>query len=125
MDRHRLPHDATAAGRARAKIEEDLTPVLAPHRLDDARLMVTELITNAIRHAPPEADGSIVLEIEREPGVVRIIVRDGGSHMDLNELTFHTQADGHYGLFVVDALADQWGFSIDGDKGVWFEVEAE
>ncbi len=125
MGEYRLPHDATAAAQARAKIDEDLTSVLPPRRLDESRLMVTELVTNAVRHAPPEPDGSIVLEIKHEPGVARIVVRDGGTHMDLNELTFHTQADGHYGLFVVDALADHWGFSIDGDKGVWFEVEAE
>jgi anti-sigma regulatory factor (Ser/Thr protein kinase) len=124
MGEYRLAHDATAAAQARTKIKEDLTSVLVPDRLDDSLLMVTELITNAVRHAPPEPDGSIVLEIERESGVVRIVVRDGGKHMDLNEPTFHTHTDGHYGLLVVDALADEWGFSIDGDKGVWFEVEA-
>jgi hypothetical protein len=36
---------------------------------------------------------------------------------------FHPRADGHFGLLVVDALADHWGFSIDGDKGVRFEVQ--
>jgi anti-sigma regulatory factor (Ser/Thr protein kinase) len=85
--------------------------------------MVTELVSNAVRHAPPETEGGIVLEIEREPGVVRIVVRDGGKHMDLDGPSFHTHSDGHYGLFVVDTLADRWGFSIDGDKGVWFEVK--
>ena len=125
MGEYRLAHDTTAAAQARAKIEEELTSALVPDRLNDSLLMVTELVTNAIRHAPSEADGSIVLEIEHEPDVVRIVVRDGGTHMDLDETTFYTQTDGHFGLFVVDELADQWGFSIDGDKGVWFEVEAE
>jgi anti-sigma regulatory factor (Ser/Thr protein kinase) len=124
MAEYRLPHDPTAAAMARSKIVDELTPILDPPRLDDSRLMVTELVSNAVRHAPPESDGSIVLEIEREPGVVRVIVRDAGSHMDVNELAFHTRSDGHYGLFVVDALADEWGFSIDGDKGVWFEVHS-
>ena len=123
MSEYRLPHDTTAAAKARGKVEEELISLLSPHRLDDSRLMVTELVSNAVRHAPSEPDGGIILEIEREPGVVRIIIRDGGSHMDLNEPTFHTQSDGHFGLFVVDRLADEWGFSIDGDKGVWFEVE--
>ena len=125
MGEYRLAHDTTAAALARAKIEEELTSVLLLDRLNDSLLMVTELVTNAVRHAPSEADGSIVLEIEHEPSVVRIVVRDGGTHMDLDETTFYTQTDGHFGLFVVDELADQWGFSIDGDKGVWFEVEAD
>jgi hypothetical protein len=80
------------------------------------------LVSNAVRHAPYEPDGGLVLEIEREPGVVRIIVRDGGSHVDLNEATFHTQSDGHFGP-IFRGLGDQWGFSIDGDKGVWFDFE--
>ena len=45
--------------------------------------------------------------------------------MDANDQTFLTKSDVHYGLFVVDALADRWGVSIDGDKGVWFEVDTE
>ncbi len=125
MAEYRLPHDATAAATARSKIVDELSPVLDPPRLDDSRLMVTELISNAVRHASPESDGKIVLEIQREPGVARVIVRDAGSHLDLNEPAFNPGADGHYGLFVVDALADQWGFSIDGDKGVWFEMQTD
>jgi len=123
MDEYRLPHDTTAAAEARVKVTEELTSILTPERMADSQLMVTELVGNAVRHASPEPDGSIILEIEREPGRVRIVVRDAGTHMDLNEPAFNTSVDGHYGLFVVDALADQWGFSIDGDKGVWFEVE--
>jgi anti-sigma regulatory factor (Ser/Thr protein kinase) len=124
MGEYRLPHDGAASAQARAKVEDELSTVLDKERLDDLQVMTAELVSNAIRHGSPEVDGGIVLEIEREPGIVRIIVRDGGRHMDLDEPTFHTHADGHYGLFVVDALADHWGFSIDGDKGVWLEVEA-
>ena len=123
MGKYRLPHDTTAAAEARTKVEDELTSVLGPERIDDCRLMVAELVSNAVQHAPPEPDGTIVLEIEREPGVVRVIVRDGGTHIDLNRPTFVAHSEGHYGLFVVDALAGHWGFSIDGDKGVWFEVE--
>ena len=122
MAEYRLPHDPTATARARSTVEGALDSVLPPPRMEDSRLMVTELVSNALRHAPPEPDGSIALEIEREPGLVRIIVRDGGAHMDLDGPTFLPEADGHYGLLVVDALADHWGFSIDGDKGVWFEI---
>lgn len=125
MAEYRLPHDPAASAEARARIEDELASALEPQRLDDARLMTAELISNAVRHAPPEPDGSIRLDIQREPDLVRIVVRDGGRHMDLNEPTFLTKSDGHYGLFVVDALADRWGFSIDGDMGVWFEVDTE
>ena len=121
MAEYRLPYDPSAAGIARTKVDDELTAVLDSLRVDDSRLMVTELVSNAVRHAPPEPDGSIILAIEHEPTLVRIVVRDGGSHMDPNDVTFHAHDD-HFGLHVVDTLADEWGFSIDGDKGVWFEV---
>lgn len=124
MAEHRLPHDATAAAKARAEVEDELTGVLSRERMLDCQLMTAELVSNALRHGSPEPDGKIGLEIQRAPGVVRVVVRDGGRHMDLDEPTFHTRSDGQYGLFVVDNLADEWGFSIDGDKGVWFEVKA-
>lgn len=121
MGEHRLPHDPTSAATARSKMIDELSSVLDPPRVDEIRLMVTELVSNAVRHAPPEPDGTIVLVIEREPTLVRIVVRDGGTHIDPNDLTFDT-GEGHFGLRVIDTLADQWGFSIDGDKGVWCEV---
>jgi len=123
MGDYRLPYDSAASTQARAKVEDELATILDPDRLHEVQVMTSELVSNAIHHGSPEVDGRIVLEIEREPGLVRIIVRDGGRHMDLNEPTFHTNEDGHYGLFVVDTLADQWGYSLDGDKGVWLEVE--
>lgn len=125
MPEYRLPHDPIAPAMARSKIVEELTAVLEPRRLDDARVMTAELVSNAVRHAPPERDGSVTLDIQREPHLIRIVVRDGGRHMDVNELTLDARSEGHYGLFVVDAMADRWGFSIDGDKGVWFEVDTE
>ena len=84
MGDYRLPDDGSASMQARTKVEEELASVLDQERLDELRMMTAELVSNAIRHGSPEADGCVILEIEREPGVVRIIVRDGGRHMDLN-----------------------------------------
>lgn len=86
-------------------------------------MLVSELVTNAVKHAPPEPDGTIVLRLERDRDVIRVIVRDGGTHVDPNLAGFDSPADGHYGLFFVDTHADRWGFSIDGDKGFWFEMD--
>lgn len=85
--------------------------------------MVSELVSNAVKHAPPEPDGTIVLQLERNSAFVRVVVRDGGTHVDPNLAGFDSPSDGHYGLFFVDTHADRWGFSIDGDKGFWFEMD--
>ena len=87
--------------------------------------MVSELVTNAVNHAPPEPGGGIVLQLERNGTAVRVVVRDGGTHVDPNLADFDSPTDGHYGLFFVDTHADRWGFSIDGDKGFWFEIEMD
>jgi anti-sigma regulatory factor (Ser/Thr protein kinase) len=87
--------------------------------------MVSELVSNAVKHAPPEPGGGIVLLLERNGTTVRVVVRDGGTHVDPNLADFDSPTDGHYGLFFVDTHADRWGFSIDGDKGFWFEIEMD
>lgn len=120
---HRLPHSPGAATIARSLAEEELGPYLTSERAEDLRLLVSELVTNAVKHAPPEPDGMIVLQLERDDTAVRVVVRDGGTHVDPNLAGFDDPSDGHYGLFFVDTRADAWGFSIDGDKGFWFEMD--
>jgi anti-sigma regulatory factor (Ser/Thr protein kinase) len=120
---HRLPHSPSSATLARTLAEEELGPYLTSDRAEDLRLLVSELVTNAVKHAPPESDGTIVLLLERDGGVVRVVVRDGGTHVDPDLADFDSPSDGHYGLFFVDTRADRWGFSIDGDKGFWFEMD--
>jgi serine/threonine-protein kinase RsbW len=120
---HRLPHSPGAATIARSLAEEELGPFLTSERAEDLRLLVSELVTNAVKHAPPESDGMIALQLERNGDAVRVVVRDGGTHVDPDLAGFESPADGHFGLFLVDTRADRWGFSIDGDKAFWFEMD--
>jgi anti-sigma regulatory factor (Ser/Thr protein kinase) len=80
--------------------------------------MVSEAVSNAGRHGKPEDDGRIGLRLEADNGVLRAAAMDGAPE-------FHFTADGrsHYGLFIVDDLADRLGLSLDGKKAVWFEVD--
>ena len=103
--------------------EEALGGRLSGERLEDFLLLVTELVTNAVRHAPPEADGQIALRLEADEEVVRVIVVDGGQEFSFEQATFDG-TPGHMGLHLTDQLSDRWGLSLDGEKAVWFEVEA-
>ena len=89
---------------------------------DDFVLMVTELVTNAVRHAPPEPDGSIVLKLEVGDDVARAIVIDGSGDFEFQRATFDVRT-AHFGLQLVDRLSSRWGLSLDGEKAVWFEVD--
>jgi anti-sigma regulatory factor (Ser/Thr protein kinase) len=93
-------------------------------------LLVSELVTNAIRHAgssahdPSAFDQSIDLHVSHRDGHVRIAVRDNGpgfSDRDLGAPREH----GGLGLMVVEALAKRWGVDREPDGcTVWCTVEA-
>jgi anti-sigma regulatory factor (Ser/Thr protein kinase) len=86
--------------------------------------MVSEAVSNAILHGQPEADGRIGLRLEPENGVIRVAVTDGAPMFHLRDVAFDGAERSHHGLFMLDALADRWGLSLDGKKAIWFEVES-
>jgi len=120
---YRLPHSPSTPAEARALAAEAVRDQLPEPQIDKFVLMVSELVTNAVRHAPPEADGRIALRIEIDGPVARAIVMDGGHHFSFDQATFDGTR-GHLGLHIVDQLASKWGLSLDGEKAVWFEIEA-
>jgi anti-sigma regulatory factor (Ser/Thr protein kinase) len=119
---HRLEHDVAAAEHARELAAAAVGNTLSKARSDDFVLMVSELVANAVRHAPPEADGKIALRFELEDRVIRAIVMDGGQRFSFDRATFDG-GTAHMGLHFVDQLASHWGLSLDGEKAVWIEVE--
>jgi anti-sigma regulatory factor (Ser/Thr protein kinase) len=118
-----LPYSSAAAAIARRLADEELGPLLTPERAIDLRLLVTELVTNAVRHSWPLPDGTIGLHLALDDDRIRVAVTDGGSHLEPDRLSFDTATDRHFGMYLVDTRADGWGFSLDGVKGVWFELE--
>ena len=124
---HRLPHAPSAPEQARSlAVEVAKDASLGSNKADDFVLMVSEMVTNAVRHAPPEDDGRITLRFQLEESVARVAVEDGGPDFTFEQATFdNTKGDTHLGLQIVDRLADRWGLSLDGKKAVWFEVDLD
>ena len=120
----RLPHDPTAPEMARKLAADFVSELLSPVRSDEIVLMVSEVVGNAVRHGEPEADGLIGLRLQADDSVIRVVVVDGAPGFAFDRLALEGR-DGlpHYGLAVVDKLADRWGLSLDGQKAVWFEVD--
>jgi anti-sigma regulatory factor (Ser/Thr protein kinase) len=118
---HRLPHEPAAAEVARELAREIAGP-LPSDRAYDFVLMTSEIVANAVRHAPPENDGQIALRFELDSDVIRAIVMDGGGDFAFEKATFDASTQ-RYGLQMVDRLANRWGLSLDGEKAVWFEVD--
>jgi anti-sigma regulatory factor (Ser/Thr protein kinase) len=105
------------AGREARAAVAALANRLGPARTEDARLLLTELASNAVKHG----QGSIFLSVEIDDGRARFSVCDDG-HAEPH-VRARAGPDGGWGLRIVDRLADRWGVARPGTV-VWFELAA-
>lgn len=113
----RFPHEPGAISAARAFVSDQLA-YLPPDPAFDVELMVSELVTNCIRHTSSD----FVLVVEAEADDIRVEVTDSGPGNPRLETPALTQATGR-GLHIVDGLSQEWGVSSGADpshKTVWF-----
>jgi anti-sigma regulatory factor (Ser/Thr protein kinase) len=114
----RGPTAVSAARHALIPLDERLEDGM----LDDITLMVSELVTNSVRHAADDA-GSVGLDVRLQPDRVRVEVSDPGSGFEPKPREpGQSQASG-WGLYLVDRLADRWGVMRGDRTNVWFEMD--
>lgn len=77
-------------------------------RIDDARVVVSELVANAVRHARPLADGSLVVSWALEDEGVQISVTDGGGATTPHAVDAPVSATSGRGMAIVDTLVSDW-----------------
>ena len=121
VDLARDPDSAAEARRALGEVADHLTP----RRLEDARLLVSELVTNAIRHAGLERDDVIRLVVVSGDRALRIEVCDPGSGFEPTEPVLDPARPSGWGLYLVRELSDRWGVERDAETCVWFELDRE
>jgi anti-sigma regulatory factor (Ser/Thr protein kinase) len=114
------PDAAAEARRAMARLRADLDPPL----METLRLLVTELVTNSVRHTDCDA---VTLRIAIGKSAVITEVTDDGPIFDLESFTAEDRRAGDpstgWGLFLVQRLARDWGVKEEGNsKRVWFEL---
>jgi anti-sigma regulatory factor (Ser/Thr protein kinase) len=117
-----LPATLHAPARAREAVRAAAaTSGVDPEDRWRAEMIVTELVSNAVRHGP---GGPVELAIEAGGSGVRGEVADPGAGIRRRDLDRRRATEeGGRGLFLVDALSDSWGLSSDSSR-VWFEVAA-
>ena len=110
------PDAAAEARRAITKLRADLDPPL----LETLRLLVTELVTNSVRHTDCD---SVTLRVAIGKSAVLTEVADEGPTFD-PQSAVSEDPDRGWGLVLVQRLAPKWGVKKDnGTKRVWFELQ--
>jgi anti-sigma regulatory factor (Ser/Thr protein kinase) len=122
----RLPARPESAAAARRAIEAlDMPDTL----IADAKLLVSELVTNSVRHAGLGPEDYIQVTIRWSGSRLRVIVWDRTTDLALSPVVGQFRpapgTDSGWGLFLVDRIAGRWGTSLDRRAGYWFELELD
>ncbi|WP_411107288.1 ATP-binding protein [Streptomyces sp. cmx-4-9] len=115
------PRD-TAPSRARRDVTLCLHTWGLDHLVDDAQLITSELVTNAIRHT---RTGRVGVSVTRHPDRVRIVVTDT-SRATPAPADPDPDAEAGRGLQLIDRLATRWGSDrLATGKRVWVELTTD
>jgi len=119
----RLAPDPEVVTTARHALNR-LANLLPPEKLEDVRLVVSELVTNSILHAGLSPDDQISLTVAVSAGSVRGRVCDPGLGFRVPS-KFGPRSDfsGGWGLPIVDKISDRWGVERNRHACVWFEID--
>ena len=112
-----------AAPTAPAEARRSLVPldrVIPSERLDDLRVMVSELVTNSVVHSGLKQGEPISLLVKVLPERVRVEVADPGGRFP--DTSRRRRKHHGRGLMIVDQLAERWGTERGRQTKVWAEI---
>jgi anti-sigma regulatory factor (Ser/Thr protein kinase) len=119
-----LPNNKRAPGLARRELAQFARSTeLDAIEYEALRLLVSELVTNAVRHAGARGEEEIGLRVQASRETIRIEVSDHGIGFELPKSIPAPRADGGYGLLIVDRLCARWGTEHNGGSLVWCELD--
>ena len=121
MDGHtlelKLPSEPGSVARARTEVCDAMQSDLDDDNLETVRLLVSEVVTNAVRHG---CGGGPVMLVAHWDSEVRVEVCDRGTGFTPHPRTGGLDEPGGFGLYLVGRLADRWGVETDEGTTVWF-----
>ena len=121
----RLPLDALAPGGARVLAAQYLRDRVAAPVLDSALLLLSELVTNSVRHSnAPSAEG-VIVRLRLTRAMLRLEVEDSGHDGVIAIRPPDQQNGGGFGLNIVQTLSDCWGIERSAHSGtrVWAQLQ--
>jgi signal transduction histidine kinase len=116
----RLEPDEGAPETARRSLEP-LRGSFTDPLVDEAMLLLSEVVTNSVRHADLGPSDRIDVRVRGGASGLHVDVIDAGPGFDPDRV--RARAAGGFGLRLVDRLAARWGVARDDVTRVWFELD--
>jgi serine/threonine-protein kinase RsbW len=120
----RLDFHGSSVRAARERLRRDLESRCPNSQMEDARVVVSELVANSLRYARPLPDHTIAVGWTMDDDVLRLTVTDGGSPASVPApRRAGGMSTGGRGLRIVSSLARRWGVETeDAGMTVWAEL---
>jgi anti-sigma regulatory factor (Ser/Thr protein kinase) len=118
-----LSLDQRAPADARIVVTEFLNDQVPACVLDSARLVVSELVSNSVRHSGV-SDGVVVVDVQLTAAMVRLEVADPGRAGVIGPRSPDHAEGGGFGLQLVASLSERWGLErvAAGGTRVWAQL---
>jgi anti-sigma regulatory factor (Ser/Thr protein kinase) len=107
--------------RIRERVVGIAEPFIEVERIPDLRLVISEVVTNAVRHG---GDGDMLVAVTPKTGFLCVQVTDTGDGFAPRPRAYEPDEDGGFGLFLVEQLTRRWGLTRENSNTrVWFEFD--
>ena len=117
-----LPAQAGSVSEARRWVGAVAGDHLDPDQTEKLRLVISEVVTNAVRHGSDSE--RIDLAVTPKPEFLCVQVTDDGPGLAPRPRALETEDDGGFGLFFVEQLTRRWGVTRENRRTrVWFELD--
>jgi anti-sigma regulatory factor (Ser/Thr protein kinase) len=112
-----LPAEPQSVAEARTRVLDAVGPTLAEAQAETLRLLISEVVTNAVRHGARDEPVEVHVAWGSE---VRIEVVDRGRGFTPAPRSGSFDEPGGFGLYLIGRLADRWGVETNARTRVWF-----
>jgi anti-sigma regulatory factor (Ser/Thr protein kinase) len=117
-----VPTGSRAPGAARQVVAQAISRLVTPRILDDTQLLVSELVTNCVRHADLAARDSVLVRIHLAADSLHVEIENPGAAGVVALHRRDLQAGRGLGLELVELVAARWGVRRGRSTTVWFDM---